>query len=298
MPSYVYKYVLDEEIIYIGKTDNIKQRILSHGKNGDNIPECGWPEINCATVYYARLANRVMADVVESELIHKYMPKYNKAKTSEWDGLDFQEPKWILFNKSDVNKEDVGSLKRQLERKSKELEHKEECIKILTKHLQELIDERRNLEKHCKENKCFVREMAIMANRELEMFYEFLQKPALGDGEIDLENIFERYRNGEMVNYVSETFYKNGQLASRKHVYKTASGSLRVSFIQSGEDREMDRTIFDCPKDKERKNKEFLKTISKRGGFLFRKVRMEDVKVSNLQKTMNDLKCYFSDVAL
>ena len=38
-----------------------------------------------------------MADVVESELIRRYKPKYNKSKTSEWGGLLFVEPKWIPY---------------------------------------------------------------------------------------------------------------------------------------------------------------------------------------------------------
>ena len=83
MGHYVYKYVLNGEIIYIGKTDrkDVNLRLNQHGHSGDNIPEEGWSEINAAKIYYTKLANEVMSDVVESELIRRYRPKYNDKKT-------------------------------------------------------------------------------------------------------------------------------------------------------------------------------------------------------------------------
>lgn len=98
MGHYVYKYVLNDEIIYIGKNDtDLHSRIATHGKRGDNISEDGWSEINAATIYYIKLANSTMSDVVESELIRKYKPKYNVAKKSDWTGLPFVEPEWIRY---------------------------------------------------------------------------------------------------------------------------------------------------------------------------------------------------------
>lgn len=95
MGHYVYKYVLNGEIIYIGKNDtDLHSRIKSHGRPGDNIPKQHWDEINSAKIYYIELANSTMSDVVESELIRRYMPKYNKAKKSDWCGINFIEPEW------------------------------------------------------------------------------------------------------------------------------------------------------------------------------------------------------------
>ena len=105
MASYVYKYVLNDEIIYIGKNDtDLYSRLNQHGKPGDNIEEYGWDEINQSTIYYIELANSTMSDVVESELIRRYKPKYNKAKNSEWDGLSFIEPKWKICNSDMIKK--------------------------------------------------------------------------------------------------------------------------------------------------------------------------------------------------
>lgn len=98
MGHYVYKYVLDNEIIYIGKNDtNLCGRLSAHGKAGDNIPKEGWDDINKSTIYYVELANSIMSDVFESEMIRRYKPKYNKAKMSDWDGLPFEEPEWKLY---------------------------------------------------------------------------------------------------------------------------------------------------------------------------------------------------------
>ena len=98
MGHYVYKYVYDNEIIYIGKNDtNLVDRLNQHGKPGDNIDKRGWPEINSARIYYIELESSIMSDVVESELIRRYQPKYNIAKMSQWSGLPFTEPEWIEY---------------------------------------------------------------------------------------------------------------------------------------------------------------------------------------------------------
>ena len=99
MGHYVYKYVLNDEIIYIGKCDSMLcNRIYNHGRAGDNITPDAWEDINNSEVYYIVLANRIMSDIVESELIRRYKPKYNIAKKSEWSGLPFVEPKWEKYN--------------------------------------------------------------------------------------------------------------------------------------------------------------------------------------------------------
>lgn len=104
MGHYVYKYVLHQEVIYIGKNNtDLVSRLNQHGRVGDNIPKEGWDEINSAEIYYCELANKIMSDVVESELIRRYKPKYNKAKTSNWSGLEFVEQKWKKY----INKEDL-----------------------------------------------------------------------------------------------------------------------------------------------------------------------------------------------
>lgn len=95
MGHYVYKYVYNDEIIYIGKSDsNLEHRIDQHKREEKFKPYLK------SQIYYIKLANRVMSDVVESELIRRYHPKLNVSKMSEWCGLNFVEPEWIIFQPS------------------------------------------------------------------------------------------------------------------------------------------------------------------------------------------------------
>ena len=98
---YVYKYVYNGEIIYIGiNNTNLIDRLDQHGKCGDNIRKEAWDELNASEIYYIKLLNQVMTDVVESELIRRYKPKYNiDKKNSDWNGLPFVEPEWIKYEK-------------------------------------------------------------------------------------------------------------------------------------------------------------------------------------------------------
>ena len=97
--NYVYKYVKNNEIIYVGITKRmLNQRLSEHGTEYDNICEEGRKDIADAdAIYYWRAANSIMADVVESELIRIHKPKWNVAKKSEWDGLPFPELEWHLW---------------------------------------------------------------------------------------------------------------------------------------------------------------------------------------------------------
>ena len=109
MGHYVYKYVFNGEIIYIGKCDaDLDQRLAQHGKQGDNIDKKYWDDINASDIYYCTLANATMSDVVESELINRHKPKYNTAKKSDWDGLKLPEPNWKKYYKK-INKEHIFS---------------------------------------------------------------------------------------------------------------------------------------------------------------------------------------------
>lgn len=91
--SYVYKYVYNNEIIYIGKNDtNLENRIKQHTSE----PKFK-PYLNSVEIFYARCANKIMSDVIESALINKYRPKLNVAKMTDWGGLNIIEPTWIRF---------------------------------------------------------------------------------------------------------------------------------------------------------------------------------------------------------
>lgn len=87
----VYKYVYDDQIIYIGKTNvSLKQRIYGHSKE-DKFQEY----LNKAKVYYAVLKNSTETAFVELYLINKYKPILNtNAKCDGDSNIFMEEPIW------------------------------------------------------------------------------------------------------------------------------------------------------------------------------------------------------------
>lgn len=100
----IYKFVLDGNIIYLGKADNgIDKRIKEHGKPGCNINESGWPEINAADVYYIVLPNEKVTNFVEVNLLKRYKPKWNNKDIDEdnlWDEFPIEEPTWTKYEEN------------------------------------------------------------------------------------------------------------------------------------------------------------------------------------------------------
>ena len=136
---YVYKFVLNDEVIYVGKSNKKTfERIFQHGKKGDNIEPSGWGKINDSDIYYCPLYNSTMADVIESALIYEFKPKYNRGKTkTEWNGFSMPELKWIPIRVH--SSDEIQSLKEKivssdkinndLSRKLSSLEHELSFLK-------------------------------------------------------------------------------------------------------------------------------------------------------------------------
>lgn len=138
----VYKYVLGNEILYIGKSDAGFSRIHAHGKRGDNIPMSAWSDLNSSDIYFAEMADSHMADVYESELIRRYKPRLNKAKTQDWAGLPLPEPCWHLFHShgkgDDYWKKSYMSLKDDYEKLYKAFASQKAQIEKLEEDLEEV----------------------------------------------------------------------------------------------------------------------------------------------------------------
>lgn len=149
--NYVYKYVSDGKIIYIGKCDReIYKRIEEHKREKKFKPFQGNVQI-----YYASVANSTMSDVVESELIRRYKPELNVAKMSDWAGIEFVEPEWKLLTEEEVKKEKKGKKKKplttkQIENRLKETKEIEVAlvlaIEFYEKHLKSADIKRRRKE--------------------------------------------------------------------------------------------------------------------------------------------------------
>ena len=137
--SYVYRYVHpDNPWLYVGRTENIHNRIRNHNSAAyDNIDRQYSEMLNESAVYYIELSNKAQSIAVEAYLIDKYKPMLNKSLIYENSGttIDMSLPKWIKiealeqkFNdSSDDLRTQITSLKKEkklLENECKELNNK------------------------------------------------------------------------------------------------------------------------------------------------------------------------------
>ena len=89
MSYYIYKYVKNNVIEYIGKTTNLEQRIKQHQK--DKLKNFQ------GQIYYFECKNQTAMTSWEYSLINKYHPKYNAALKDNEVNIIIQEPEWILY---------------------------------------------------------------------------------------------------------------------------------------------------------------------------------------------------------
>lgn len=105
--NFVYK-ILDKngEILYIGKTNDLKRRILSHMGADGHLPD----EFKLAAykVEYICLKSKIECDLRELYYIDYYKPKYNTQYSYDEDSLDISLPK-LLWN--EVLIEDICNFK-------------------------------------------------------------------------------------------------------------------------------------------------------------------------------------------
>ncbi|MFA8450706.1 MAG: exonuclease domain-containing protein [Bacteroidales bacterium] len=88
-------YNTEGKIIYIGKSINIKQRVLSHlSKNTDKKTLRMREQMN--SVHYEKTGNEITALLYESFLIKKHLPVFNRAQRRT-------SYNWGLFSKYDKN---------------------------------------------------------------------------------------------------------------------------------------------------------------------------------------------------
>ena len=98
MGHFIYKYVFDKEVIYIGKNNtNLIDRIKQHKNSSDKLSN-----YLDAEIFYFKLDSSLECDIVETILINKYRPKLNIAKKLQKLEIEYaDEERWIKFNEED-----------------------------------------------------------------------------------------------------------------------------------------------------------------------------------------------------
>lgn len=138
----VYKYVYDDQIIYIGKTNvSLNQRIYGHSKE-DKFQDY----LDKAKVYYAELKNNTETSFVELYLINKYKPILNVASVLDGNSNIFmEEPEWQSWEKFFEENEDISKPKREKckpSKPSKQYFSVEEIIKYGSEIVEQYRDEK------------------------------------------------------------------------------------------------------------------------------------------------------------
>lgn len=178
MGHFVYKYVFNGEIIYIGKNDSrLEQRINQHKHEEKFKPYCN------AKIYYIELANSTMSDVVESELIRRFKPKLNIAKMSEWSGLEFTEPEWKEFVPQSKNNQTRYTVTKNVllgrkhmtllakQRKKEKIDNELKSCVLMAKFIcPKLINMFKNKE-YCETKEEYIFMMSVNPNKAHDIYY-------------------------------------------------------------------------------------------------------------------------------
>lgn len=96
MHYFVYKYVCDGEVIYVGKTDDIHRRVLEHA-SGQGLEEKFLPYLDCCDIYFHECANEVEMSALERLLINQYKPKLNVVDIQEGYSTVLLEVEWLYY---------------------------------------------------------------------------------------------------------------------------------------------------------------------------------------------------------
>lgn len=155
--SFVYRYAHpDNPWLYVGRTDDLKSRVLCHDTNStDNIDRKYEQMLRESTVYYIELDSKAQSVYVESFLIDKYQPLLNKQGTYDKScyscPIDMILPKWKKYiRKHELEDYDypeksfIAKIKKRVSDKEKEiykLKQKEKELRQKETGLKELIEE-------------------------------------------------------------------------------------------------------------------------------------------------------------
>lgn len=134
--SFVYRFLNEQnEIIYVGRTNNIHHRIGSqHFKKHGHLTDACYEE--CKYVDYAELVSENDSKIYEIYLIDKYSPKYNITLTTGGAvSLDLPELSWVRTERDVPAKEvvtfNIDEFNEKLEFHLAQIEHNTKTLEYL-----------------------------------------------------------------------------------------------------------------------------------------------------------------------
>ncbi|MBQ6631529.1 MAG: GIY-YIG nuclease family protein [Romboutsia sp.] len=108
MSFFLYRFMKDDEVIYVGKTIDINRRIREHFLgNGHLEHECYY---ETDRVEFSKVNNRMEMDILELYFINKFSPKYNNknnyndSNLSPYLNINESDITWNSINEFDIYK--------------------------------------------------------------------------------------------------------------------------------------------------------------------------------------------------
>lgn len=150
--SYIYRFINgDNEVIYVGRTDNLDNRLMNqHFTDNGHLPQQCYDE--CMVIEYAELKSDNEMRIYEIYYISKFKPKYNVVYNDE-NNLSFELPDvdWTVYKSNEINdiKKDIETLRKTIELMAENFKHISSRV-ISDINIMMLFDERFSLNENTK----------------------------------------------------------------------------------------------------------------------------------------------------
>lgn len=96
MRYFVYKYLYDGDVIYVGKTDDLHRRVMEHA-SGQGLEEKFLPYLDKCDIYFHECGNEVEMSALERLLINQYKPRLNVVDVQDGVNTVRIEVEWLYY---------------------------------------------------------------------------------------------------------------------------------------------------------------------------------------------------------
>lgn len=114
MSCFVYKYVYNNKIIYIGLTDDMKRRVYEHA-SGVGIESKFLPYLDNVEIYYHQCGNETEMRALESLLINHFKPVLNVVDIHRGESTIAIDIDWVLYDEksfTDTYDDEIMKIRR------------------------------------------------------------------------------------------------------------------------------------------------------------------------------------------
>ena len=214
---YVYKWVVNNNIVYIGQTTRPEVRFLQEKRQDKFAPYLD------ADIFMTKLANKCEMDALEKLLINKYKPILNvKDKYEESSGLSINEDSlvWESYNKIEKEEADKCELMR---------------VKQKVKDIEEEISNASEYDKN------IIEIMSMMIRENIHSIT--LTIPDHADWGSDREDTFKGWTN-ILNDYDVEYDFKHNSVLEWFFGYELWSSTNRITFYIYSQDKDEESPNF------------------------------------------------------